>query len=141
MRVIAFVTTTPAAELSAAAPSEELLTEVGRLNEEMMAAGVLRGGEGLLPSATGVRVSVSDGTATTRTGPFTDSTHLVSGWWLLEVASVQEAAEWLARFPTAPGETATFEIRRIAESDDYGDALLEETRAREEAMRMRLGAH
>lgn len=135
MRVIAFVKTTPAEEAQGAMPGTEQLAAVGRFNEEMQEAGVLVGGEGLLPSAAGTRVRVTAGTTDVEQGPFTDTPALVAGWWLLEVASQQEAVDWLTRYPAGPGETAEFELRTIATAEDFGDALTPDLRDAEDRLR------
>lgn len=140
MRVIAFVKTTPTEETQGAMPSTEQLAAVGRFNEEMQEAGVLVGGEGLLPTAAGTRVRVTAETVDVVQGPFTDTTDLVAGWWLLEVASQQEAVDWLTRYPAGPGESAEFELRPIATAEDFGDALTPELREAEGRLREHVAA-
>lgn len=140
MRMIAFVKTTPTEESQDAGPTTEQLAAVGRFNEEMQEAGVLVGGEGLLPTAAGSRVRVTTGSVDVEQGPFTDSPDLVAGWWLLEVRSQQEAVDWLSRYPAGLGESAEFELRTIATAEDFGDALSPDLREAEDRLREQVAA-
>ena len=107
-----------------AAPSEELLTEMGRYNEELQKAGVLLDLAGLLPSAEGRRVRFADGDRTVIDGPFPESKQLIAGYWILQVPSMEEAVEWAKRapfealsriYPGGYGATGEIEIRRVFE--------------------------
>jgi hypothetical protein len=111
-----------------AAPSEELLTAMGRYNEELQKAGVLLDLAGLLPSAEGRRVRFADGDRTVIDGPFPESKELIAGYWILQVQSMDEAVEWAKRAPFEalsriyPGEygaTGEIEIRRVFELEGY----------------------
>jgi hypothetical protein len=111
-----------------AAPSEELLTEMGRYNEELQQAGVLLDLAGLLPSAAGRRVRFADGDRTVIDGPFPESKQLIAGYWILQVPSMEEAVEWAKRAPFEalsriyPGEygaTGEIEIRRVFEPEEF----------------------
>lgn len=114
-------------------PSEDILAEMTRFNEALADAGVLVMGEGLHPSSRGVRVSFPGGTVTD--GPFAETKELVAGFWIWNVASVDEAVEWLRRSPFASlpdGQVGELEIRPIFEADDFGEAFTPELRAQED---------
>jgi hypothetical protein len=113
-------------------PSEELLTEMGRYNEELAKAGVLLAGEGLHPSSKGARVRFSGDRRIVTDGPFPETKELVAGFWLWQVSSLEEAIEWLKR---APFEETEVEIRQVFEADDFGPALTPELREQEERLR------
>ena len=117
-------------------PSEELLAAMGSYNEELMKAGLIRGGEGLQPSSKGALVKFSKGVPQVLDGPFAETKELIAGFTMIEVASKQEAIEWVKRWPAldADGEAA-IEIRRVFEADDFGDAFTPELREAEERMR------
>jgi hypothetical protein len=115
-------------------PSEELLTAMGKYNEELVQAGVLRAGEGLHPSSKGARVRFSGDRRTVVEGPF-PANELIAGFWLIEVKSRDEAIEWARRCPNPmPGESE-IEIRQVFEAEDFGDALTPELRQQEERLR------
>ena len=111
-------------------PSEWLLTEMGKFNEELVNAGVLLGGEGLQPSSKGARVRFSGDERTVVDGPFAETKELVAGFWLIEVKSLDEAVEWMKRVPCDPGDEGQIEIRRVYERDDFGDEYSDEARER-----------
>ena len=122
-------------------PSTELLTEMGKYNEELHKAGVLLAGEGLHPSSEGARVKCSGAQRTVIPGPFTPAKDLVAGFWLFQVASLEEAIEWVKRCPNPmPGTEPEIEIRRVFEADDFGPALTPEVRAQEERLRAQAAA-
>jgi len=103
-------------------PSAELLTEMGKFNEELVKAGVLLAGEGLHPSSRGARVRFSGSKRTVIDGPFTETKELVAGFWLIEVKSLEEAIEWVKRAPNPmPGTESEIEIRQVFEAEDFGD--------------------
>ncbi|HEU0087913.1 MAG TPA: YciI family protein [Pseudonocardiaceae bacterium] len=114
-------------------PSEEILAEMGRYNEELVQAGVLLAGEGLHPSSRGARVRFSGGKRTVIDGPFTETKELIAGFWLLQVKSKEEAIEWVKRCPLDGG--AEVEIRQVFEAEDFGAALTPELREQEERLR------
>ncbi len=118
-------------------PSEKLLTDMTTFNEELVKAGVMLGGGGLLPSARGVRVEFSGTERKVIDGPFAETKELLAGYWLWEVKSLDEAVEWVKRIPAPDddAETATVEIRPVVEIEDFGDELTPELREREAAMR------
>jgi hypothetical protein len=121
-------------------PSEEMLTEMMKFNEELVKAGVLLAGEGLQPSSKGARVLFSGSKRTVIDGPFTETKELVAGFWLLQVKSKAEAIEWIKRCPNPmPGTDSEIEIRQVFEADDFGEALTPELRATEQKLRQRSG--
>jgi hypothetical protein len=121
-------------------PSEELLTAMGRYNEELVKAGVMLAGEGLQPSSKGARVKFSGDNRTVVDGPFTETKELVAGFWLIQVKSKGEAIEWVKRVPNPmPGTEAEIEIRQVFELDDFGPELSGELREQEERMRRESG--
>jgi hypothetical protein len=119
-------------------PGRELLTRMGKFNEELMKAGVMLAGEGLQPSAKGVRVRFSGSKRTVIDGPFAETKELIAGFWLWKVKSKQEAIEWLKRAPF-DGDTEV-EIRQVFEPEDFGDALTPEQRESEKRMRAQVAA-
>ncbi|MPZ89647.1 MAG: YciI family protein [Nitriliruptorales bacterium] len=117
-------------------PSEQLLTEMGKFNEELVKAGVMLAGEGLHPSSKGVRVKFSGGKPTVIDGPFTETKELIAGFWLWQVSSLEEAIEWVKRIPNPDGEEeGEIEIRPVFEADDFGPELTPELREQEERLR------
>jgi len=113
-------------------PSEQLLTEMGKFNEELVKAGVMLAGEGLQASSKGARVKFSGGKTTVIDGPFAETRELVAGFWIWQVKSRDEAIEWLQR---APFEETEVEIRQIFEMEDFGAELTPELREQEERLR------
>src|SRR5436309_2964670 len=103
-----------------ALPSQELLTEMGKFNEELVKAGVMLAGEGLHPSSKGARVRFSGSKRTVIDGPFTETKELIAGFWLWQVKSKAEAIEWVKRCPNPTGAEAEIEIRQVFEADDFG---------------------
>jgi len=117
-------------------PSEKLLAEMGKFNEELVNAGVMLAGEGLHPSSKGARVKFSGGKRTVIDGPFAETKELVAGFWLWQVKSKQEAIEWVKRCPDPmPGEEAEIEIRQVFEAEDFGAEFTPELREQEERVR------
>jgi hypothetical protein len=118
-------------------PSQQLLTEMGKFNEELVKAGVLLAAEGLQASSKGRRVRFSGTNRTVVDGPFTETKELIAGFWLWQVRSMEEATEWVKRCPNPqPGETE-IEIRPVFEAADFGPELTPELREQEERMRAR----
>jgi len=117
-------------------PSEKLLTEMGRFNEELVKAGVMLAGEGLQPSSKGARVRFSRGKRTVVDGPFAETKELIAGYWLWQVKSKEEAIDWVKRCPDPmPGEDSEIEIRQVFEAEDFGAEFTPELRAQEERVR------
>jgi len=114
-------------------PSKELLTEMGKFNEELVKAGVMLMGEGLHPTSKGVRVKFSGEKRTVIDGPFIESKELVAGFWLWQVESMEEAIEWLKRAPFGGG--VEIEIRPVFETEDFGENLTPELKAQQERLR------
>ena len=119
-------------------PDEKLLAEMGKYNEELVKAGVMLAGEGLLASNKGARVRFDGGKRTVIDGPFAEAKELVAGFWLWKVGSKQEAIEWLKRAPFQDGEV---EIRQIAEAEDFGDEFTPELREQEDRLRAQAEAN
>ena len=113
-----------------AMPSPELLTEMGRFNEEMVKAGILLAGEGLHPSAKGARVRFSGSNRTVIDGPFAETKELIAGFWLFQVRSREEAIEWVKRCPNPHDEDTEIEIRQVFELEDFGSGEAVEHHAR-----------
>jgi hypothetical protein len=120
-------------------PSEEILTAMGKYNEELVKAGVMLAGEGLHPSSKGARVLLQGDKRTVIDGPFAEAKELIAGFWLIDVKSRDEAIEWVKRVPSGEGQDAVIEIRQVFEADDFGDALTPELRAAEAALREQVG--
>jgi hypothetical protein len=119
-------------------PSRELLTAMGKFNEELVKAGVMLAGEGLHPTSKGKRVRFSGGKHTIIDGPFTESKELIAGFWLWQVRSMDEAVEWLKRSPFDGG--TEIEIRQVFEADDFGAELTPELREQEARLRKQSAA-
>jgi hypothetical protein len=117
-------------------PTEALLTEMGKFNEELVKAGVMLAGEGLQPSARGKRVRFSGSQRTVIDGPFAETKELVAGYWTWKVASMDEAVNWLKRAPFDGGTEV--EIRPIFEAEDFGKEFTPELRAQEDRLRAQI---
>jgi hypothetical protein len=114
-------------------PSEKLLAEMTKYNEELAKAGVMLAGEGLQPSSKGARVRFSGSKRTVIDGPFSETKELIAGFWIFQVKSREEAIEWVKRAPNPfPGTESEIEIRQIFEADDFGSELTPELRRAEE---------
>ena len=116
-------------------PSEQLLTEMGNYNEELVKAGVMVGGEGIHPSSKGKRVLFSGDSRTVVDGPFAETKELVAGYWIWQVASMDEAVEWARRCPNPTGAESVLELRPIFEMEDFGDEFTPELREQETRLR------
>ena len=120
-------------------PTEELFASMTTYMEEMHKAGIVRGGEGLQPTAKGARLKFSKGKPKVIDGPFTESKELIAGYLILEVPSREEAIRWMKRWPALDADgNVTLEIRQIYEADDFGEAFTPELREREERMRQEM---
>lgn len=116
-------------------PSEKLLTEMGKYNDELVKAGVMLAGEGLQPSSKGARVKFSGKKRTVVDGPFTETKELIAGFWIFQVKSKEEAIEWVKRCPNPLEEDCEIEIRQVFEAADFGVEFTPELREAEERMR------
>jgi hypothetical protein len=134
MRVMVLVKATEESE-AGQMPSQELLTEMGAFNEELVKAGVMLAGEGLHPSSEGVRVAFAGAERKVIDGPFAETKELLAGYWLWQVKSLDEAIEWAKRIPNPTGEEGVVEIRPVFETDDFGDALTPELREQDQRLR------
>ena len=135
MRVMVIVKATKHSE-EGELPSEELLAEMGKFNEELVKAGIMLAGDGLHPSSRGKRVRFSGGKRSVVDGPFGETKDLIAGYWLWRVKSMEEAVEWVRRCPDPmPGEESELEIRPVFEAEDFGSQLTPELRAQEERLR------
>ena len=135
MRVMVIVKATKNSE-AGVMPTEELLTSMGKYNEELVKAGIMLDGEGLHPSAKGKRIRFSGGSRSVVDGPFAETKELIAGYWLWKVRSMEEAVEWARRCPDPmPGEEAELEIRPVFEAEDFGAEFTPELRAQEERLR------
>ena len=116
-------------------PSEQLLTEMGNFNEELVKAGVMLAGEGLHPSSKGARIRFSGSKRTVIDGPFVETKELLAGFWLWQVKSKEEAIEWVKRCPNPHNKETEVEIRQLFEVEDFGAELTPELREQEERLR------
>lgn len=116
-------------------PSQQLLTEMGWFNEELVRAGVMLAGEGLQPSSKGARVTFSGNTRIVTDGPFTETKELVAGFWLWQCRSKDEAVEWVKRCPNPMKGESVIEIRQVFEAEDFGAEFTTELREQEERLR------
>ena len=138
MRFMVLVKATKDSERGVMPSDAKMMAEMGKFNDELIKAGVMLAGEGLHPSAKGVRVKFSGGKRTVIDGPFSETKELIAGFWLWQVRSQEEAIEWLKRAPFQDGDVV--EIRQIMETEDFGAALTPELRAQEERQRAQLAA-
>jgi hypothetical protein len=117
-------------------PSEEILREMGKYNEQLVNAGVMQAGEGLHPTSKGKRIRFSGSQRTVIDGPFAETKELVAGFWIWKVKSIEDAVEWLKKAPFDGGTEV--EIRPIFEAEDFGKELTPELRTQEERLRARI---
>jgi hypothetical protein len=115
-------------------PSEQLLTEMGNFNEQLVKAGIMLAGDGLTPSSKGARVVFSGKQRTVVDGPFAETKELVGGFWIWQVKSFQEALEWAKRCPNPTGNESTLELRPLFEAADFGDEFTPELREQEQRL-------
>ena len=134
MRVMVIVKANKESE-AGVMPSEKLLGEMGKFNEELVKAGVLLAAEGLQSSKKGKRVRFSGVNRTVIDGPFTETKELIAGFWLWQVRSMEEALEWVKRCPNPHEGESEIEIRQVFEAEDFGSELTPELREQEERMR------
>jgi hypothetical protein len=130
MRVMVIVKASKNSE-AGVLPSAELLTNMGKYNEELVKAGIMLAGDGLQPSSAGRRIEFRGSQRKVVAGPFAETKELVAGFWIWQVKSIEEAVEWARRCPEPmPGEEAVLEIRPLLEMEDFGDNVTPEVRER-----------
>jgi hypothetical protein len=137
MRVMVIVKATADSE-AGILPTQELLTDMGRFNEELVKAGIMLAGEGLKPSSKGKRVRFSGAKRTVIDGPFAETKELIAGYWIWQVRSMDEAIEWVRRCPNPMLGDSEIEIRPIFEATDFGEEFTPELREQEERLRAKL---
>jgi hypothetical protein len=119
-------------------PSEQLMTEMGAYNEELVKAGIMLDGDGLKPSSAGARVHFSGAQRTVTDGPFAETKELIAGYWVWQVASLDEAIAWVKRCPNPMGVESEIEIRPFVEAEDFGAEFTPELREQEDRLRAQL---
>jgi hypothetical protein len=134
MKVMVIVKASKASE-AGQMPSQQLLTEMGKFNEELVKAGLMLAGEGLQPSSKGARVRFSGKSRAVMDGPFAETKELIAGFWLWKVSSLQEAIDWVKRCPNPHEEECEIEIRPLFEIEDFGDVATPEIRERDARLR------
>jgi hypothetical protein len=120
-------------------PSETLLADMGKFNEELVKAGVLLAAEGLQPTSKGARVKFSGSKRSVIDGPFAESKELIAGFWLWQLKSMEEAIEWVKRCPNPFEGESEIEIRQVFEAEDFGAEFTPELREQEERIRAQMG--
>ena len=138
MRVMVMVKATNDSE-AGIMPSTELLEAMGKYNEELVNAGIMKAGEGLHPSAKGKRVAFDGPNRTVTDGPFAETKELVAGFWIWEVKDMDEAVEWVKRCPNPMPGPSEIEIRPLFEAEDFGAEFTPELREQEDRLREQLG--
>lgn len=134
MKVMVIVKATKNSE-AGVMPGEQVLTDMGNYNEELVKAGIMLAGEGLHPSAKGKRIRFSGAKRRVIDGPFAETRELIAGFWLWQVRSMEEAVEWARRCPDPmPGEEAELELRPVFGPEDFGEEYTPELRAQEERL-------
>lgn len=134
MRVMVMVKATKSSE-AGVMPSEQLMEDMTKFNEELANAGIIVDGDGLQPSSKGVRVRFSGSDRTVIDGPFIETKELVAGYWIWEVKSMADAIQWVKRCPNPMPEESEIEIRPFYTLDDFGDAVTPEIRERHQNLR------
>ncbi|MCF3933112.1 YciI family protein [Acuticoccus sp. M5D2P5] len=134
MRVMVIVKANEASE-AGTLPSSELLEAMGRFNEELVAAGIMLSGDGLKPSSTGIRVHFDGAERTVTDGPFAETKELIAGFWIWEVASMEDAVAWVKRCPNPHEGPSDIEIRPFYTLEDFGEMVTPEIRERDARMR------
>ncbi len=139
MKVMVIVKASKASE-AGEMPDEQMFTEMGNYNEELVKAGIMLAGEGLHPSSKGCRIRFSGKNRAVIDGPFAETKELIAGFWMWKVDSMEHAIEWLKRCPNPHYEECEVEIRPVFEMEDFGDAMTDELREQEERIRAQLEA-
>lgn len=139
MKVMIFVKATAASEAETFENQTEMMEAMGRYNEELVNAGIMRDGDGLQPSSRGKRVVFDGKTRTVKDGPFGEPNDIVAGFWIWEVKNIEEAVEWVKKCPNPMPTKSEIEIRPFYELEDLGDLISPEIAAQEERLREKLG--
>jgi hypothetical protein len=137
MRVMVMVKANEESE-AGVLPSTELLSEMGKYNEELVKAGIMLDGEGLHPSSKGARIEFSGDQRNVVDGPFTETKELIAGYWVWQVRDFDEAIEWAKRCPNPTGAESVLELRPVAELEDFGDNVTPEVREQQERIRSQI---
>ncbi|MFW9265739.1 YciI family protein [Pseudomonas sp. NR3] len=137
MRFMVIVKASPESE-AGEMPSAQLLAAMGAYNEELVKAGVMLAGEGLHPSAQGVRVRFSGKDRSVAKGPFAETRELIAGFWIFQVNSLQEAIDWVKRCPNPMVSDSEIEIRQIFEAEEFGESFTPELREQEDRLRAQM---
>jgi hypothetical protein len=140
MRFMVIVKATPDSE-AGVMPSQQLLADMGKFNEELVNAGVMLAGEGLQPSSKGARVRFSGAVRTVTDGPFPETKELIAGFWLWQCASMEEAVEWVKRCPNPMLGESEIEIRQVFEAEDFGEEFTPELREQEDRLREKIATN
>ena len=140
MRFMVIVKATKSSE-AGEMPTTELLSAMGKYNEELVKAGIMLAGEGLHPSSKGARVRFSGSKRTVIDGPFAETKELIAGFWIWQVRSFDEAIEWVKRCPNPMNEDSDIGIRQSFEAEDFGEAFTPELREQEERIRAQAEKH
>ena len=119
-------------------PTEQLLSDMGTYNEQLVKAGIMLAGDGLKPSSQGARIVFSGKKRTVVDGPFAETKELIAGYWIWQVKSMEEAIEWAKRCPNPTGAEGVLELRPVFELDDFGDQVTPEVRERDERLRSQI---
>lgn len=137
MRVMVMVKATQESE-AGTMPSQQMLTDMMKFNEELVNAGVMLAGEGLHPSSKAKRVHFSGAKRTVTDGPFAETKELIAGYWIWKVNSMEEAVEWVKKCPNPMNGESDIDIRPIFEAEDFGDEFTPELQAQEERLRSKI---
>jgi hypothetical protein len=139
MRVMVIVKASKESE-AGVLPDKELLTQMGKYNEQLVKAGIMLAADGLHPTSKGKRVRFSGDKRTVMDGPFAETKELIAGYWLWQVRSMEEAVEWLKRCPNPHHEETEVEIRPVFEACDFGENLTPELRETDQRLRAQIAA-
>ena len=137
MRVMVMVKATQESE-AGTMPSQQMLTDMMKFNEELVNAGVMLAGEGLHPSSKAKRVHFSGAKRTVTDGPFAETKEVIAGYWIWKVNSMEEAVEWVKKCPNPMNGDSDIDIRPIFEAEDFGDEFTPELQAQEERLRSKI---
>lgn len=139
MRVMVIIKATPATE-NGEMPSQELLTQMGAFNQQLVEAGIMLDGDGLHPSSKGKRIQFGKQGSRVVDGPFAETKELIAGFWMWKVDSMEQAVEWASRIPNPDGQDGCVELRPLFEVEDFSE-MTPELKAQEERLREELGKH